>query len=526
MMAVSAIQVDLFEVQLGAGLLLQFKTTEGQIIRVLADGGEFNDVNTRLPFACAAFSDGPTRLDLVIGTHYDADHLDGLGPIINNKMVEIGEAWLPPVANDTEIHPQEEPVTDEHLLVFQFAFDEERRTLRHYLETKQAHCEEIQVLERIADQYRETTRKFTPQRAEYKHSLSAAMRDTSPNDWLEQAGQYFKLHRSDADLTLGEGYHHADQDILWPPDLEGPLGGYPYRWHHQRLMKDRLEFFREQWTLSGELAEAHARSLAYLRRAAANDAINAISLAKVVEALRRRDIPIRCHMINAGQPRRFVWSATLQRFVTGSQLSGNELELQLLGPSIDLVKRHWDRLPVGVLMERLAFRSIPLKAITPSNQLSYILRLGFLKQGILVSGDAGCVDFSPNPQGKYYPSILNALLPLHVIQVAHHGGRNAHFYRVLLAAKYAEQKARSFLLLSHALDDLYRPSREFAMFMEAARNDTHGRQILFTCRPRAMKVRDYIQEIHPVVGTTAPTGDVRLMFKSRAWRVLQHAVQV
>lgn len=40
-----------------------------------------------------------------------------------------------------------------------------------------------------------------------------------------------------------------------------------------------------------------------------------------------------------------------------------------------------------------------------------------------------------------------------MIQVAHYGGANAHFYRVLNAAKYPEQHDWSYLLLSHATED-------------------------------------------------------------------------
>ena len=49
--------------------------------------------------------------------------------------------------------------------------------------------------------------------------------------------------------------------------------------------------------------------------------------------------------------------------------------------------------------------------------------------------------------------MIDALKPLHVMQVAHHGGNNADFYRLLEAADYQGQTAPSFLLLSHALHD-------------------------------------------------------------------------
>jgi hypothetical protein len=172
------------------------------------------------------------------------------------------------------------------------------------------------------------------------------------------------------------------------------------------------------------------------RRSTAKDAITAASLRKVVAALRSRKIPIVCRVIDNGLPRRFVWQRGVQRFVEGSQLLGAP-DFNLLGPSRGLVKKHWDRLPIGDYARMTFHLLLPSKSIKPSNQLSYVLRLSFEGQGMLVSGDAGCVDFAPRRGPKFHKTLLDALLPLHVIQVAHHGGNNAQFYNVLLSAQYA-----------------------------------------------------------------------------------------
>jgi hypothetical protein len=72
-----------------------------------------------------------------------------------------------------------------------------------------------------------------------------------------------------------------------------------------------------------------------------------------------------------------------------------------------------------------------------------------------------------------------------VIQVAHHGGANAYFYRCLLAAV----------------------------------------QLLFSSRPVEAKVRDVKSLIGSVVGVpAAAVGDVRLNFDRKAWTVSKHAV--
>lgn len=99
----------MFEVQLGSAMLLQF-FTENQTISVLADAGvkasnySLDHVKQKLPEAFGVGNEDPKRIDLIIGTHYDEDHLSGLVPIIEDKTFEIGEAWLPPVANDTELN--------------------------------------------------------------------------------------------------------------------------------------------------------------------------------------------------------------------------------------------------------------------------------------------------------------------------------------------------------------------------------------------------------------------------------------
>lgn len=73
-----SIQVDMFEVQLDVSVPLPFRSADRDIIRSLADDG------------------------LLIGTHHDADHLDGLVPMVNDGSITIREAWLPPVANDVK----------------------------------------------------------------------------------------------------------------------------------------------------------------------------------------------------------------------------------------------------------------------------------------------------------------------------------------------------------------------------------------------------------------------------------------
>jgi hypothetical protein len=104
------IQVDMFEVQLGASVLLRFTAEDGKTVRVLADAGQGPpvDVHTKLT---EVVPHQKRHIDLLIGTHYDSDHLDGFIPIIKDETITITEAWLPPIANDSRCRRQRSPAS-------------------------------------------------------------------------------------------------------------------------------------------------------------------------------------------------------------------------------------------------------------------------------------------------------------------------------------------------------------------------------------------------------------------------------
>ena len=522
---VPMIQVDLFEVQLGASLLLQFHAPDGGTVRVLADGGQglpVSDIHEKLIDAMESFGDGQRRIDLLVGTHYDADHLDGLIPIINDGSIVITEAWLPPVANDVEPHAVDEALDDHHFLPHQLYSPDGHRVLARYLDAKAQICQ----LLRSSDGER------VPE---------ASRIESADVDELPRLRDRFVQYRRDAVRELrsdaeGEAFTHADENAFDPAsprelleDVDwfwSPYDG-PWRYHDRFAQSDLTELS------TGMLREVRprsvpARNLAGIQKSAASDAINAISLARITNALRARPrpIPIRCHTINDGTPRRFVWRTGARRFEGGYHLSEHGPTFMLLGPSKGLVRKHWDRLPIGVYAEVALYSLGVLKSITPSIQLSYVMRFSAEDQGILVSGDAGCVDFKPKGRKPYYPDLLKALSPLHVVQVAHHGGNNDHFYRVLNAARYPKTGEQSYLLISHATHDRHRPSDEFRKFVEHVRHDAEIVSVLFTTQPLPEKVSDFASLVHTTVGPPAKEGDVRLEFRNGAWEVTKHAIAV
>jgi hypothetical protein len=151
-------------------------------------------------------------------------------------------------------------------------------------------------------------------------------------------------------------------------------------------------------------------NFAGIRKSAADSAITAISLAKVVEALRQKrpQTPVVCHMVHDGRPLRFVWRSESGRFERGSRLTAQGPEILLLGPSESLIEKHRNRLPVAEYAWMARVAMLPIKYITPSNQLSYVARFRAEGQNILVTGDAG-VSISVLGRGQpYYRQ--NALL--------------------------------------------------------------------------------------------------------------------
>jgi beta-lactamase superfamily II metal-dependent hydrolase len=505
----AAIQVDMFEVQLGAAVLLQFET-DGRVVRVLADAGVkasgykndhvYKKIRRMLPR-------GDSRLDLVIGTHYDEDHLRGLIPIIEDESIDIGEAWMPPVANDAEDFAVDAKVEPASLLAHQFYGPNGTAKLHVYLQSKASDIKYLQGIELIlqgGSRDLRTERQSQEQEGVnfFYEQLGASENDINHASDLE-IDEGGVVNRLLDEFVAGEGFLYASY-----------FGSY------ERLQEYARHLRRER----PELAQMQARTLANIRGSAAKHAINAVALHDVVQALNRRGIPLRTHVISRGVPKTFRWNPAAQRFqLARAHVQG--LKFTLLGPSRSLVRKHRHRLPIAdVCFFALSFRG-ELKGISASNQLSYIGCFSFLGQSVLISGDAGCVDFSDG-RGGYYAMLLDALKSVHVVQVAHHGGNNDHFYRVLKAAGYPGDAGKSFLLLSHAYHDRKRPSETFNDFVMTTLGGACDIEVLFTSTPLQHKVVDYIDAIGPVVGPRDSVGDVQLSFDASHWSVTRHAISV
>ena len=522
-----SMQLDMFAVELGAAILMQFKTSKG-IVRILADAGEArHHVDAKLETAVDAFSpDNKSEvihIDLIIGTHYDSDHLAGLVDIINNPKVTIGEAWLPPVANDTELKRDRSEPHDEDFLALQFGGEDGDAAVERYLGQKAKICYRLAKAERLCDDLRKLRREDDKDGADGSRSSKSAYLTES----VPRPEDFFEWHLEDASKTLGrDSGRHAEETIVDPwldeenKSYHDPFGN---RFYPREITG--LNDLTKDWSLSSpDFAEADATALALIRISAAKKAIKAKSLAAVVEALRSKLVPISCRTIVDGMPRRFSWQEKEGRFTPSNALGSSGPELLLLGPSDGLVKKLWKQLPIDAYARKIAYRALSLTDMTASNQLSYVMRIDFNGARVLLSGDAGCVDFKLPGQVGYHKALIGALARLDVIQVAHHGGRNAHFYRCLLEAGYASQCTTSYLLLSHAVADKYRPSEVFAKFIEQVRSNTNDVRLLFTSQPTEPKVRDFKTLFGAVAGASALSGDVRMLHNEMGWTVKAHAV--
>lgn len=403
-----AIQVDTFAVGLGASILVQVALPTGESVTILADGGvgsshSPDEVHKKLDEAFKAFrgTNGPRRIDLIVGTHYDGDHLKGLLPIVSDKNIEIGEVWLPPVMNEgEEIHDSPDVARD---LAAQFFDDDSGATTGAYLAQQASQLEELanverDALNRLSDaaQSRDEGIRATPHRN---------MDKPRPDVWRSLVGEarsavvdeyrrYFERHEQDAAVrTGGAGEHDSAIYNSEYKDARDLSDSYRYSW--KRSPNELLDqLFREN---GYERCRLLPSALASIRKSGASNAITACHLDDLVCALRNRSVKIRpvSHYVSGHDARRFGWVPRLKRFVLGPRGAGAPLTLTLLGPSEGLVKEHWRKLPVASFMAGLVHTPapIPRESITASNRLSYIFVLEAVQQRVLISGDAGCYGF-------------------------------------------------------------------------------------------------------------------------------------
>ena len=278
----------------------------------------------------------------------------------------------------------------------------------------------------------------------------------------------------------------------------------------------------------GAARPADALDLATIRQAAARDAINAIALAEVVAALTARGIPIRCPIIADGTPQQFRWRATERRFAP--VLDG----AAATGPAPDAARSvgsPWSastgtgcRSATTSLGRRGT--QIPIQSITPSNQLSYVVRLAF---------------DGPGDPGQRRRRVRRLRARRGATTTPHCSTRccpctwsrwpttraTTRTSTAPCSRPGTATRRRSRCCSSRTppgTSTARRPSSP--MFLEQVRTARQGTRILFTSKPSAEKVRALPRRDPPRRREPQPrSGDVRIGFDGDRWMVERHAIR-
>lgn len=532
------IRVDMFDVQLGAAILIQFRAEDGSYVRVLADAGTTKSgygkdhVLNKLQSVLPSQPELPSpHIDLLICTHYDRDHLNRLVRVIENY--EIKEAWLPPVANDTEgpCANWEGPRQNDFLgQQFASSVDGDRKFL-DYIDAKAKIINQVDILIDMILDDQDQVRTPVTEQLTFEMERGEEVNHT-------KYGAFFTQALSSAAIQRRKKLSHACRDVGLPVHsatiLEANHRYAGHRGYYSNLEYASMIIMDQKCGLLRPygIGDPKIHNLATIKESAAIDALNAASLKKVVDALVAAKVTIRFEHINDGEPARFQWEPTRHSFLRVDELGPIQPALTLLGPSKSLINKYWKRLPVAEYACYALILSIPVENTTPQNELSYSMILSYKGQGLLVSGDSGFVDFLPLHQkpknATFYPQLIEALkVPLPVVQVAHHGGHNKYFYHALLEAKYPISGGANYLLLSHEKDSASRPSGAFEIFVAKAELTKKNVKLLFTSQPSKARVQSIATSFAPVVpaGNHSKTGDVCLVYANEDWVVLKHAVE-
>lgn len=373
------------------------------------------------------------NLGLLVGTHYDADHLGGLLQVVHAYRDEIRLALVPPVIDDFGLRARR-IVRGGRLSGAEDGFD--------VVDNGNA------GLPFLAHRL---TKGFGPALTEYDHALE-------PFVFL------LKSLTGHLDDGLPSGRWDSEELLDLPEDEPQES---PFTEEHNQ--KRRL----------GKLSEAAPnleRDLDVFRIAALRHALRKLKSAEQLPNARDL-IEVALKMAMRGSPSRNAWMPsrwdsgihsaplTIQRIVRILKQEGNRtitacwlddlvqalesygihwdvalapdqcqwvlgpIEICQLEPTTALLKRHEHRIPVETHLERLS-----RVQSTPANQLSYVFALrgkrGQGKQdrpGVLITGDSG---FRDDPSGC--ETIVAACSLVHV---PHHGGSWGKFHTRLITAR-------------------------------------------------------------------------------------------
>lgn len=521
------VDVTMYDVGLGSALLITFRSDRDQV-HVLADGGNASagtGVEDKLFRRLKPPGFGRPRIDLVIGTHYDADHLDGITIILKKRRIDIGQLWLPPVADDESGAEFGRLAGDENLLANRFRGEGGDRAYQQYVAAKDRRRMTLRAIDTALERL---SRGADGLEDRSEDALNIADGDpVSAERPVDEWRSRFQTEVDHAYSIVGRrGCEHVpDADVV----REGTRFGSVLARLADAVERGRALlrhdlgdwiFSRVDWP-AGATRAARAE-LAHMRIANAKDGINASALKSLVDALPNPcDILVECHGCSDRAPRAFAWTGRL--FAPGRS---GEVTATILSPTDRLIADRRDRIPKGVVAFR-AKRWGHLEGLSDSNQLSYIIRFDAGGQGILVTGDSGFDGFAvgSDSAATYETALTDKLKGVSVIQAPHHGGISRHFYRAIESAGFAEETQKTYLLLSHEADSHHRPSMALADYMSRLPSK-RPLELLFTNQPKPERVRGYRKRFASDVNQTGgQDGDVRLQFDGQEWTVVRHTIR-
>lgn len=523
------IDVTMYDVGLGSALLLTFAGDRGPV-HVLADGGDARagpGVEDKLHRWLSPPS-GRAKINLVIGTHYDADHLDGITSILKAGRIDIGQLWLPPVADDESGAEFGRLAGEESLLANRFRGANGDQAFFRYIGAKERRRATLRTVDAALERLSRNAEgpDDRPDEASDIAQENPGSADRPVDAWRS----CFEKEVEHAYLIVGRrGCEHVpNADVV----REGTRFGYDLARLAEMVERGQISpgsdvrgwiGSRYDWPAGAAGATQAARAeLAHMRIANAKDGINASALKRLVDALPDPcGILVECHRCADHVPRTFAWNGRL--FAPGGS---GEVIATVLSPTDRLIADRRDRIPTGVVSFR-AKRWDRLEDLSDSNQLSYVVRFDAGGQGLLVTGDSGFDGFAVGSDrvATYEAALTDKLKGLSVIQAPHHGGISRHFYRAIENAGFAAETHMAYLLLSHEADSVHRPSMALADYLSVLPVE-RPLELLFTNEAKPERVRGYRGRFAPDVDLGGgEDGDVHLRFDGTEWTIVRHKIR-
>lgn len=400
---------------------------------ILCDAGTESAIGPRLSLLRA---EAP-RLDLIVGTHYDADHLTGLARVVDAyPLGSIGRAWLPPFLN-----PDGEIVDGSPFLADRI----QRDGLGPALSPLEAFArrlprEELDGLRRALSRGRAGILEAIDNQSDDVEHAALAFDDSEVVPYRDEPSQHDDVHEGDA----WEGFARPESGERVSEAIR--IVG--------KLKLDALVELMNIGAKINELARAkpeiaasllRSRSAIGVRAVAAMTAtvaaVNGAHLEKLLVALHRRNVP---------------WTIPIAPDNAG-WVSFGAFEIAHLSPTAEFVETNRNRLPIiadAVYMARA--RLVDAELPSWSNRLSHALAIrprgkcwSGCACGIALTGD--CAFWRSVSKGAE-----EILASCGLIDVAHHGGEWGRFRELLVDAQTIAEP-RSFLLWLSAKPDGWCP---------------------------------------------------------------------